>query len=116
VFSGIFLVVGLAACLLHFYFSAPHKPAMQWVSRVGVLVLMLSFGASFGYTVMGRITLCIGRFQEMIGLGRTPEYVAQVQPRTASLVLLAAMIVYLVLWTRSVAKQAATDESAPGSA
>jgi hypothetical protein len=31
------------------------------VSRVGITFLMIGFGASFGYTIMGRITLLIGR-------------------------------------------------------
>ncbi len=99
VISGLFMVLGLAACLLHFYFSAPHSPAMQWVSRFGILVLMLSFGASFGYTVMGRISLCIGRFQEMLGLDKSAEEVAAIQPQLASVLLSAVLIAYLVLWT-----------------
>ncbi len=99
VISGLFLVAGLAACLLHFYFSAPHSPSMQWVSRFGILVLMLSFGASFGYTVMGRITLCIGRFQEMLGTGWSDEKLAAIHPRTASVILAAVLIAYLVAWT-----------------
>ena len=43
------------------------------VSRVGIWFLMVSFGASFGYTVMGRISLLIGRIeflmQKWLGLG-----------------------------------------------
>jgi len=31
------------------------------VARIGVVFLMVSFGASFGYTVMARISLLIGR-------------------------------------------------------
>jgi len=112
VISGLVVVLGLSACLLHFYFSAPHKPAMRWVSRFGILALMLSFGASFGYTVMGRISLCIGRVQEMLGLDRTPEEVAYIQPRLASVVLLSVLIVYLVLWTRSVAGQETQESTA----
>ena len=53
VLSGLVLVLGLCACLLHFYFSAPHNKPMRVISRIGVLTLMLSFGASFGFTVMG---------------------------------------------------------------
>ena len=109
VISGIVLVVGLAATLLHFYFSAPHNRVMVNVSRVGILVLMLSFGASFGYTVMGRISLCIGRVQEMLGLDRSAAEVAYIRPRLASVVLLAALIVYLVIWTKRVAAQEGTD-------
>ena len=71
VFSDIVLVLGLSACLLHFYFSAKPNRAMKGVSKVGITILMLSFGASFGYTVMGRISLAIGRFQELLGLDKT---------------------------------------------
>jgi hypothetical protein len=100
VFSSIVLVVGLSACLLHFYFSAPHNKAMQWVSRFGVLMLMLSFGASFGYTVMGRISLAIGRAQEMLGLDKAPEAVEQIHPRVASLVCLVAVVLFLAIWQK----------------
>ncbi len=100
VFSGIALVLGLSACLLHFYFSAPHKKAMKYVSRFGILTLMLSFGASFGYTVMGRISLAIGRAQEMMGLDKAPAVAEQVHPKTATVLLTIAVIGFLVVWKK----------------
>jgi hypothetical protein len=98
VFSALFLVLGLAACLLHFYFSSPHNKAMGYVSRFGILVLMLSFGASFGYTVMGRISLAIGRAQELLGYDRSAAEVAQIHPRIATLISLLVIIAGLVIW------------------
>ena len=98
VFSGLFLVIGLIACLLHFYFSSRHQGPMKYISRFGVLVLMLSFGASFGYTVMGRISLCIGRVQEMLGLDRPPAEAEAIQPQIATLVSLAIIIAILAVW------------------
>ena len=68
VISGVVLVLGLCACLLHFYFSARHNKPMRVISRVGILTLMLSFGASFGFTVMGRISLAIGRAETLLGI------------------------------------------------
>jgi len=68
VISGVVLVLGLCACLLHFYFSSPHNKPMRVISRIGILTLMLSFGASFGFTVMGRISLAIGRAETLLGL------------------------------------------------
>ncbi|MEN0064432.1 MAG: hypothetical protein AAGA48_19955 [Myxococcota bacterium] len=100
VLSSIFLVVGLAACLLHFYFSAPHSPVMRGISRFGVLVLMLSFGASFGFTVMGRISLAIGRAQELFGSNLNAAELERVQPLQVTLVSLAIIIVVLVVWQR----------------
>jgi len=55
------LVVGVATTLLYFYFSKPHKGALKWAARVGIAFIMVSFGASFGYTLMARISLLIGR-------------------------------------------------------
>jgi len=75
VISGLILVLGLCACLLHFYFSAPHNKPMRVISRVGVLTLMLSFGASFGFTVMGRISLAIGRAEDLLGMSQPEEMV-----------------------------------------
>lgn len=98
VISGVVLLAGLAACLLHFYFSAPPNRTMAYVSRFGVLVLMLSFGASFGYTVMGRISLAIGRAQELLGLDKAPAVVEQIQPRVASVVCAALIVAMLVAW------------------
>jgi hypothetical protein len=54
--------VGVIATLFYFYFSKEHKGALGAVSRVGIIFIMVSFGASFGYTVMARISLLIGRF------------------------------------------------------
>lgn len=54
--------IGVVATLFYFYFSKEHKGALGVVSRVGIIFLMVAFGASFGYTVMARISLLIGRF------------------------------------------------------
>jgi hypothetical protein len=68
------VLLGVVCILLYFYFSAEHRGVLKPVSRVGIIFLMLGFGASFGYTVMGRVTLLIGRFQFLLGdwLGLMP--------------------------------------------
>ena len=58
--------IGLVTSLLFFYFSREQKGALGSASRVGVLFLMVSFGAGYGYTVMSRISLLIGRFQFLL--------------------------------------------------
>ncbi len=55
------IVVGVLSILVYFFFSKPHKGATSAVAKVGIAFLMVGFGASFGYTVMGRVTLLIGR-------------------------------------------------------
>ena len=64
--SAATVMIGTVAVLWYFFFSVEHKRVGQSVSKLGILFLMVSFGASFGYTVMGRISLLIGRVQFML--------------------------------------------------
>ncbi len=59
--NNVILVVGLVATLVFFFFSKEHTGALGGVAKVGIYFLMVSFGASYGYTVMARISLLIGR-------------------------------------------------------
>ncbi len=65
--SAFLLFVGVISVLLYFYFSAEHRGAFGFFSKIGIVFLMIGFGASFGYTVMSRITLLIGRLQFLMG-------------------------------------------------
>jgi hypothetical protein len=65
-FDIILFTVGLLTSLLYFYYSREHKGALGVSSRLGIWFLMVSFGAAYGYTVMSRISLLIGRFQFLI--------------------------------------------------
>jgi hypothetical protein len=66
IFSNLLVVIGVCTGIFYFFFSKKHTGALAVVSRVGIAFLMMSFGASFGYTVMGRISLAIGRFQDLL--------------------------------------------------
>ena len=55
--------VGIVCSVLYFFFSKEHKGALKLASETGIVFLMVGFGASFGYTVMARMSLLIGRFQ-----------------------------------------------------
>ena len=59
--TNVFLVVGLLGTLTYFFFSMKHKGVLGVMARVGIVFLMVGFGASFGYTVMSRVSLLIGR-------------------------------------------------------
>lgn len=61
--SSWILLAGVISILVYFYFSQEHKGVIRGVSKIGITFLMVGFGASFGYTIMGRITLLVGRFQ-----------------------------------------------------
>jgi hypothetical protein len=60
---SIIVVVGVISTLIYFYFSKEHTGALGVTAKVGIWFIMISFGAHFGYTVMGRVSLLIGRVQ-----------------------------------------------------
>ncbi len=64
--NAILFTLGLIASLLFFFFSREHKGALGVASKLGVYFLMVGFGAGYGYTVMSRISLLIGRFQFLL--------------------------------------------------
>ncbi len=57
------ILIGVLASLTYFFFSKPHRGVLGVSARTGIFFLMAAFGASFGYTVMARISLFIGRLQ-----------------------------------------------------
>jgi hypothetical protein len=59
-------ILGIITSLLFFFFSREHKGALGAASKVGISFLMVSFGAGYGYTVMSRVSLLIGRFQYLV--------------------------------------------------
>jgi hypothetical protein len=64
--NNIVLVVGVICTLVFFFFSTEHKGAVGGAAKLGIWYLMVSFGAAYGFTVMSRISLLIGRFQFLL--------------------------------------------------
>jgi hypothetical protein len=54
-------VVTVFCCLVYFFFSIEHQGVVGGIARLGIGFLMITFGAGFGYTVMGRIALIAER-------------------------------------------------------
>jgi len=71
--NSLVIVVGVLSVLVYFFFSAEHKGAVGATSRLGIWFLMVSFGAAFGYTIMGRVSILIGRVNflltQVLGIG-----------------------------------------------
>jgi len=61
------IIIGVSAVLVYFFFSVEHTGVVGAVARVGIWFLMVAFGASFGFTIMARISLLIGRMQFLLG-------------------------------------------------
>lgn len=60
------VLIGVVSVLFYFFFSMEHKGVIGGASVVGIWFLMIAFGASFGYTVMARMSLLIGRIQFLL--------------------------------------------------
>jgi hypothetical protein len=66
-FNACLLTVATLAAMVYFFFSIEHKGFVGKTAKVGIWFLMITFGASFGYTVMGRIALLAARLEFLFG-------------------------------------------------
>jgi hypothetical protein len=65
---GNFVVaIGTFSGLVYFFFSKEHRGVFGGTAKIGIFFLMITFGASFGYTVMSRMSLLIGRIDFLLG-------------------------------------------------
>lgn len=89
--NALLVLIGVVAVLFYFFFSIEHRGPVKAAARVGIYFLMVSFGASFGYTVMARMSLLIGRLDDLI-LFSSRDY------GYATPILLVLVVLGLVLW------------------
>ena len=92
IFNHILVLLGVISALVYFFFSKEHKGTVGVISKIGIYFLMIKFGASFGFAVMGRISLLIGRFEDLI------NYSSE-QYNYATPIILIAMIISLGIWS-----------------
>ena len=90
--NEVIILIGVISGLVYFFFSKEHTGIVGKVSRVGVYFLMIKFGASFGFAVMGRISLLIGRFEELINYSNVEYFYA-------TPIILIFMIIVLTYWS-----------------
>jgi len=64
--KNIIIVIGVLATLVYFFFSIEHKGYVGKTAKLGIWFLMITFGAAFGYTVMGRIALLAIRIEFLL--------------------------------------------------
>ena len=60
---SIIIIIGVLSCLVYFFFSFEHKGIVGKTAKLGIWFLMITFGAAFGFTVMGRIALLAIRLE-----------------------------------------------------
>ena len=91
IFNALIVVIGTITGLIYFFFSKEQKGSLGVLSKIGIYFLMIKFGASFGFAVMGRISLLIGRMNDLIYYSAKEYYYA-------TPILLLSMIICLYLW------------------
>ena len=89
--SALIVLLGVVSVLVHFFFSVERNRPLRVASRVGVLFLMVSFGAAFGSTTMARMSLLYGRFYALQETSGSAYYYA-------TPILLALMASGLAVW------------------
>lgn len=94
IFNGLILIFGTFSGLVYFFFSKEQSGIIGKVSRIGICFLMIKFGASFGFAVMGRISLLIGRFDDLI-ISNSAENFHATMWITCIMVLLLAIWAFL---------------------
>lgn len=65
--DNILILVGTVCGLAYFTYTRSHAGALGRLARAGILIMMVTFGASFGYAVMGRMTVLIARLRMLLG-------------------------------------------------
>jgi len=65
IINSLIIFIGTISGLIYFFYSTEHKGVVGRLSRIGIYFLMIKFGASFGFAVMGRISLLIGRMNDL---------------------------------------------------
>jgi hypothetical protein len=64
--KSLVLIIGILSSIVYFFFSVEHKGFMGKTANLGIWFLMVTFGAAFGYTVMGRIALLAIRLEFLL--------------------------------------------------
>lgn len=67
IIGKLLLIIGTLTGIYFFYFSKKQEGIYKVPAKIGTWFLMVSFGATFGYTVMARISLLIGRLEFLLG-------------------------------------------------
>lgn len=65
--NNLLVIIGTSSTLTYFYFSRREAGVMSKFSRIGIGFIMIALGAAFGYTIMARISLLIGRMIFLFG-------------------------------------------------
>jgi hypothetical protein len=64
--GNIIIVVGVISTIFYFYYSREQKGPLQKVSKIGQYVMMIAFGANYGYAFTTRFTQLITPVRQLV--------------------------------------------------
>jgi hypothetical protein len=64
--TALVVVIGVITTISYFYFSREHRGFLGGAAKLGTYFLMIFFGTTFGYTVMSRMSIFIGRVEFLL--------------------------------------------------
>jgi hypothetical protein len=97
IMNNFILVVGVVTVLTYFFFSPVRSDIVRRVGQVGICVVMVTFGATYGSIVLARISLLIGRLQ-MLTEANAPQY--GYPPIVCAVLIVAVLILWRILYFR----------------
>ena len=60
IFNYIIILIAIVTTMYYFLFIVRgNKKRENFIANIGIFFMMIGFGASFGYTIMGRLSLLI---------------------------------------------------------
>ena len=105
VVGNLIMVLAVFCTLFYFFFSFERRGPMKPIAKMGIVFLMVAFGTFFGFTVLGRVMLLIGRARDLEKYGGAQYYYA-------SIVVAVAVILALVVWRLFIFRPS-EDETSP---
>jgi hypothetical protein len=91
--SNILIAIMVPSVLLYFWFTGGQRETggMYYIDRIARYTMMAGFGAAYGYTVLTRYSLFIGRAQFLLGVTPNPP-----EARMAFYVIAGVMLITLI--------------------
>ncbi len=91
--SNIIIAITTPSVLLYFWFTGAQRESqwMSYVNKIARYTMMAGFGSAFGYTVLTRYSLFIGRAQFLLGVMPNPP-----EAKTAFMWIAAVMLLTLI--------------------
>jgi len=92
-FNNICIAIMVPCTLLYFWFTGGERRAgpMRYVNKIARYTMMAGFGSAFGYTVLTRYSLFIGRAQFLLGVPPNPPE-AKMAFATIAIIILATLL------------------------